>query len=357
MKVIFIGIFALSFLFVSFYVYSNSKYNKESLKYFCGVENYSDYMADITNDSFYIHLFSNVESPLSHRNNTVANFVTKLSEKIKLDSQWEVGLAEMSYTKSWFNLRQDYSLDIFSTKGEYYQTDEAVIRKGYYPSIEVLIAEINKKYDIYGKVVFKNEIGRPPSFRYDPILNRIFITNGISPKKDVFYYPYIPDELQLMLGLKNETNKNFISHFYDEQNGRLLSEDKVLLSRNISYDKTSNVNLVEVEAPFPVQFNISELHVLVYCSIVKPIITGNVQTNLLRQVEIPRKIKFGEQCLLRFPKPFYHSIVSHEFETIEIDIKDDSGETIPFDFGRSTVTLHFRKRLKDGYKSVHNLLH
>jgi len=328
MKVNFIGILALSFIFVFVYVYSNKHYNKKKNIYFCGVENYSDYMAYTTNDSFYIHLLSNVESPLSHRNNTVANFVTKLTEKIKLDSEWEVGLAEISYTKSWFNIRQNYNLDLISTNGEYYQTGEAVLRKGYYSSIEVLVAEMNKKYSFYDKNILK-----PPSLRYDPILNRIFVTIGMSLEKDCFYFPFIPKELELMLGFCSED---------------FFKENK---------DNVSDIGLVEFEAPCPIQFNTNELHILVYCSIVKPIITGNVYTNLLRQVEIPRKIKFGEQCLLRFPNPFYHSVVSHEFETIEIDIKDDSGETIPFDFGRSTIALHFRKRKKDGFESFHNLLH
>ncbi len=44
--------------------------------------------------------------------------------------------------------------------------------------------------------------------------------------------------------------------------------------------------------------------------------TRNIRTNLLRQVEIPRKAKFGDQCVLRYPEPFYYPVVSYEFESI-----------------------------------------
>jgi hypothetical protein len=102
-------------------------------------------------------------------------------------------------------------------------------------------------------------------------------------------------------------------------------------------------HLVEIQSPFPVQFNATELYLLIYCNIVKPVMIRNIRTNLLRQVEIPRKYKFGDQCVLRYPEQFYYPVVSYEFESIEIDIKDDTDQRVLFDFGRSTVTLHFRK--------------
>jgi hypothetical protein len=37
--------------------------------------------------------------------------------------------------------------------------------------------------------------------------------------------------------------------------------------------------------------------------------------------------------------------MTKDFETIEIHIKDDTGESIPFEFGRSIIVLHFRRKL------------
>jgi len=318
--------------------------NKSKSIEFCGVDNY--FMENINDNSFNIHLLSNVESPFSHRNNTVANYVTKLPEKIQLTSEWEVGLAEMSYTKSWFNIRENYSIEIFTTDGNQYTTDDAILKKGYYPTIEFLISKINERLKVYERGAFKNDLERSPSLRYDAIFNRIYITNGITKKRDSFVYPILAEDLELMLGLRNDSKVSFLSFFYNEENNTAIDESSIKLNRNINYEQKSNEGnfTVEFESPYPVQFNISELHLLVYCSIVQPVIVGNIQTNLLRQVEIPKGANFGEQCVLRYPQPFYYPIVSHEFDTIEIDIKDDVNERIPFDGGRSTVTLHFRKR-------------
>ena len=53
-------------------------------------------------DHFYIHLSSNVDkvSPLQV-GNSIGNFVTHLSRKLELSDDWEVGLTDISYTKTW----------------------------------------------------------------------------------------------------------------------------------------------------------------------------------------------------------------------------------------------------------------
>ena len=40
----------------------------------------------------------------------------------------------------------------------------------------------------------------------------------------------------------------------------------------------------------------------------------------------------------------YIPVLHKEFTTIEIDIRDDAGRRVPFERGRVTVTLHFRRR-------------
>ena len=46
----------------------------------------------------------------------------------------------------------------------------------------------------------------------------------------------------------------------------------------------------------------------------------------------------------RFNSIHYVSLLRKEFGTIEIDIRDDTGRRVPFEYGRVTVTLHFRRR-------------
>jgi|GEM_PF-3634209 len=333
----------LCLLIAIIFIVININLRKSKFK-FCAVKDFEALMENKSESSFYIHLLSNVKNHQSHRNNTVANFVTKLPDKINLTNEWEVGLAEISYTKSWFNIRENFKLSIFTTKNKVFVSEEAILRKGYYSTTEILIAEINNKLRVFESAVFKNEIKRAPSLRYDSILNRLFITNGISKAGDSFIYPYFDSELELILGLRNES-KSFLSFFYDEERNEHIPEDQINLDKRVVYvnKNENNFTLVEIQSPYPVQFNATELYLLIYCNIVKPVMIGDIRTNLLRQVEIPKKAKFGDQCVLRYPEPFYYPVVGYEFESIEIDIKDDTDKRVLFDFGRSTVTLHFRK--------------
>jgi len=95
---------------------------------------------------------------------------------------------------------------------------------------------------------------------------------------------------------------------------------------------------------------ISSLYV--YSYIIKPVFVGNVEASLLRIVEIPNDKKFGETVEIKYKNPQYHPLVSHEFDSIEIDIRDDTNQPINFAFGKTVVTLHFRKKAKNVFEAL-----
>ncbi len=335
-------------------------YKRSALKNRCGL--HFNEMEINEKDSFYIHLFSNVETHESFRNNTVAKFVTKLAEKITLTDEYEVGLSEISYTKSWYNLKENASLGIFTTAKEFLDDDEVKLRAGYYPTVESLVEEINVKYKVFESTLYKNFIKRAPALRYDSIINRVFVISGVTFDSEKLAYPNLTNELELILGLRFHSNESLLSYLWDEERNEFKSIEEINLKHHIIHTNSSDTNtstkhIVELESPYPVQFNIHNMHLLVYCSIIQPVLVGNTYSKLLRLVEIPKKAKFGEQCVIRYPEPFYYPLLSQEFEVIEIVIRDDTGELIPFDFGRSTITLHFRKKSTDDIKSIRRILH
>jgi hypothetical protein len=319
-------------------------------------------MEDGNRSSFYATLLSNVKSHESHRENTVAHFVTKLADKITLNEEWEVGLSEISYTKSWYNISQNQSINVFTTNKQIWSNEEAVLRSGYYPTIEILIQEINKKFKVFESELYKKDVIRAPSLKYDSILNRIYVVNGITKNSEAFLYPPLSEELETMLGLRFNNEKTFESFFWDDEKSQMKPLESIDLKYRIDYgnaikDSKNGQKILEYEAPYPVQFNICELHILVYCSIIEPVLVGNTYSKLLRQVEIPKRAKFNDQCVVRFQDPFYFPLVTNEFETVEIIIRDDTGALVPFNWGRSSVVLHFRKKNSDEFKSLHRLLH
>ena len=159
----------------------------------------------------------------------------------------------------------------------------------------------------------------------------------------------------------------------DTNNGQMQSTAPYMISASnnlpvnntivISNKPTNEISVIDelVNATYIDGFKEVSLHgtirsLYVYCGIIKPVLVGNYEVPLIRRVEIPTNKFFGETCEINYTNPQYYPLVAHEINAIEIDIKDDTGKTIDFAFGRTAVTLHFRKKLHNVFESVYQLL-
>ena len=79
----------------------------------------------------------------------------------------------------------------------------------------------------------------------------------------------------------------------------------------------------------------------VYSSIVEPRIVGDKIAPLLRIVPITGR--HVEMVTTRFDHVQYIPVLSREFGSVETEIRDDTGRPVPFERGKVTVTLHFRR--------------
>ena len=82
----------------------------------------------------------------------------------------------------------------------------------------------------------------------------------------------------------------------------------------------------------------------VYCDIIQSQYTqyvGDALVPLLRIV--PVEEKDGERISKSFIRPQYLPVSRKQIETIEVYIKRDTGESVPFELGRVLLTLHFRQ--------------
>ncbi len=79
----------------------------------------------------------------------------------------------------------------------------------------------------------------------------------------------------------------------------------------------------------------------VYCDIAEHVPIGDTAAPLLRCVNI--KGKRGENVCMLYDNPIYVPVQKKSFDTVEINIMTDSGDPVPFEGGRSSVTLHFRR--------------
>ena len=99
--------------------------------------------------------------------------------------------------------------------------------------------------------------------------------------------------------------------------------------------------MYEIQAQIPCNPNKSFHAMYVYCNICKPQIVGDIYAPLLRTVAV--KGKRNEPVTIIYNSPHYVPIGVREISEVEIDIRDDMGNKVPFTFGKVVCKLHFRK--------------
>ena len=91
---------------------------------------------------------------------------------------------------------------------------------------------------------------------------------------------------------------------------------------------------------------VAELHsitsIYIYCNIVQPQIVGNTMVPLLRT--IPVTGNSGDVITKTFTNIQYVPVQTKSFEDIEILLRTDTGDPVPFEREKVIVTLYFRKQ-------------
>ena len=79
----------------------------------------------------------------------------------------------------------------------------------------------------------------------------------------------------------------------------------------------------------------------VYRDLIQSKYVGDALVPLLRIVSVEGEV--GQRVSKSFLHPQYVPVSRKQFKTIEVNIKRDTVESVPFEFGRVLLTLHFRQ--------------
>lgn len=236
--------------------------------------------------SFYVTLPSDSSSHY-FPGNKISNFITQLPTPINLNGEWEVGLSEVIYKHSWYNINEnnnDFTFDI---------GDGKTVRKELSPGFYETTLDILRALTIIvpaGKFYF--------SFNENTKKVKVQITKGAS--------------LRFGVGLSN------------------------LLGFN-------NENLLgTVQSPHPADPCSDFSYFYIYADIVSPQVLGDIQAPLLRIVRVEGRP--GNVISRNYDRPHYVPVSRNNFQTIEIQCRLNSGSLVPFERGKVIAVLHFRMR-------------
>lgn len=279
----------------------------------------------------------------------LSNFNTQLPVDISLCGTWEVGLSEISFTKSWNTLIENqfvelltFFYDAANKNIKVHRNEFAFVPSGLYSKQE-LVAKINLAIAKFIKIEFPNEKIKNIILKKRPEVtienNKIILKPGLKHNNElIIIRPQIKlcQALGIDYSLIMEKTNNLFSAYYQyyakpENAADLFREPVIFTSNPIDMETVKSFN--------------------VYSDICVPRIVGNQLKQLLRIVQIPEHKKFGEQITVLYTSPQYSRIKSNSFNKILINIKEtlknseeeEQDNYIPFQFGEVIITLHFRQ--------------
>lgn len=283
-------------------------------------------------DQFYIVLPSN-SSMRYFADNTTTHFVTQLPQPVRLEGSWSVALTEIQIPLTFQHVSTDVegrlvildsiprsdtvaivllddipiskdNTDVSQMRGRI--TVSSVVRPGIYSNIETLLEEINNLHCVKGHLEFILERGGYVTVK------RICLEDECETFDHILK---LPEKLNKILGFDKAQSISF---------------------RN---------NEISVLSDRPANLSMGLPAILmVYTDICEPYVTGDVHTRMLRAVPLGSEhYTYGSTRIKTFSPPMYLPLLFHSFQTIEIDIRDQHGQLLPFDCGTLTVTLHLKR--------------
>lgn len=241
------------------------------------------------NTQFYLWLPSNSSMDV-FPSNTLSEFRVRLPQSITLTDEWEVALTEIHYPHSWKNVPGDFWNRFYIKEGD--DVEVYLVRSGHYSSVQSIVDVINELID---DTRHKDKA----KLSYDTLTRKI--TLHLQDNRSIFF-----TDIGSMLGFEKE---------------KLISQTTTA-SREVDLD-----------------FGFHNLYV--YCDIVQAQVVGDSHVPLLRIV--PVEGRDGERVSKIFLNPQYLPISRKQFESIEVNIKRDTGEKVSFETGRVLLTLHLRR--------------
>ena len=125
------------------------------------------------------------------------------------------------------------------------------------------------------------------------------------------------------------------------------SINAVIIPKTVRYMLGLTENEIEAgrvyRAPYQPDLTAGLTTLYIHCSIVEPQIVGNCRSELLRTIPINSTHAFGDTIHELFTSPHYIGVLRRCFDQIQIEIRTDKGEPVPFEHGKVVVKLHFRK--------------
>lgn len=326
----------------------------------------------------YVTLPSNTED---FSTNTTSSFRVKLPNPLAFAGDWEVALTEIQYPISWNTIKNmEGRIFLMYQHYDYRIPVEIRIQQGHYHNIVELSAAIDAAIENAGmhlpSLLFSADLAifrmaklkfmNPPAFAEWNAKAPNFAKIIADPLSVPAVESDAPSRLQKKYWSRVEASDELRKK---PPEGNMLTEAfKVKYANNIKrvqiewlseaikavtfdkplqfilgFDKATVLHHGINTADYNVDISGAETSFFVYCNIVQPQFVGNSLKQLLRTVPVATGA-LGNTIHKEFITPHYIGVLANDFDTLEIEIRNDFGKLVDFQFGKIIAKLHFRRK-------------
>lgn len=205
-----------------------------------------------------------------------------------------IGISEIIYPHTWYNVNNSNNLIEF-TLGESEESLKFRIPPGFYPTVPDILKALSIK-------ILENNI----NFSFNEVTKRVRIK--VVGHASVILHPGMAE----LLGFDP------MDIGTEEEGAEIIMESPYI--------------------PDPcARFRV----LMIYSDLIEPQIVGDVLAPLLKIVNVTGQD--GEMILAQYDRPHYLPVSRKSIETLEIVIRTNMGDLVPFERGRAYVKLHFRQ--------------
>ncbi len=274
---------------------------------------------------FYVTLPCNASLSV-YPENRISSYTTRLAKTINLKGEWQVGLVEIEYPRSWYTFKDN---NVFFT-------------------INTAPAPPQKHASIPGEEVF-NELSRIYIVRdlhvnggyYDNVSAVISSINNVLEPDALLTYDQLINKVQVA------AKPNISVTFFEKLSAILGTDPNVPLGRSAYRANADFTRSLITNAPHQADINGGFYMMYVYTDIIEYQSVGDSYVPLLRCVHITGEK--NDTVSVRYDKPHYVSVNKSLITDITIELKNDQNREIPFSYGKVVVKLDFRPAKQSGF--------
>lgn len=235
---------------------------------------------------------------------TLSSKVTILPEPIRLSDEYEVGVSEIVYPHTWYNVDNDderYWIAVYDIVTTNLLVPRIPIKSGFYEDGETFAASLTHQ----ATRAFVDVPAIETKFTFDRHLARIRMQVLNSHQAIVT----LSTDLLTFMGFAP----------------KMLAKKKMDLVGRTPFNVNRGLDFVYV-----------------YCDVASHGIVGDTKAPLLRVFNPIGK--HGDVIRLTFDEPHYVPVGRREFSSVTLSINNENNEPLAIRSGRFVTTLHFRRR-------------